>query len=158
MTKPSTLSKERPPAVPPGYKNDFYSWALHQSRLLLEGRLAEADYANIAEELADLGRTERRSLRSALARVMQHFLKWDFQPSKRTASWQNSIYIHRVHASQDLRENPGLKSELDDIVREAYQLAIGYAAEDTGLTRKTFPESCPYTFEIIMTREFEAID
>ena len=155
MTKPSTLSKERSPAVSPRYKDDFYSWALHQSHLLLEGRIAEADCANIAEELADLGRSERRSLRSALARVIQHLLKWDFQPSKRTANWQNSIYIHRVHASQDLSENPGLKSELDAIVREAYKLAIGYAAKDTGLPRDAFPASCPYTFEAVMTREVE---
>lgn len=153
MTKQSTLSKERSPAVSPGYKDDFYSWALHQSHLLLEGRLAEADCANIAEELADLGRAERRSLRSALARIMQHLLKWDFQPAKRTSSWQNSIDVHRVHASQDLRENPGLKSELDDIVRDAYELAIRYAAEDTGLARSTFPASCPYTFQMIMNRE-----
>ena len=140
----------------PTYDQDFYSWALRQSQLLREGRLAEADHANIAEELADLGRTERRSLRSALARVMQHMLKWDFQPAKRTISWQNSIDIHRVHAEQDLRDNPGLKSELDDLVSEAYQLAIRYAAKDTGLSRSAFPTSCPYTFDVIMTRELGA--
>jgi uncharacterized protein DUF29 len=137
----------------PAYEADVYSWALHQSELIREGRIAEADLANIAEELADLGRSERRKLRGALARVMQHLLKWDFQPAKRTVSWQNSIDIHRTHARQDLRDNPGLKSELDDIVRDAYELAIGYAAKDTGLSRKAFPAACPYTFEVIMTRE-----
>jgi hypothetical protein len=153
---PSTLSKERSRAVSPRYKDDFYSWARHQSHLLLEGRIAEADCANIAEELADLGRSERRSLRRALGRVMQHLLKWDFQPSKRTASWQKSIDIQRVHASQDLRDNPSLKSELNDIVGEAYELAVRYVAKDTGLPRDAFPTSCPYTFEAVMTREVGA--
>jgi hypothetical protein len=157
MSTSPSVSKERAPPVSPAYKDDFYSWALHQSRLVREGRLAEADCVNIAEELADLGRTERRSLRSALARVIQHLLKWDFQPAKRTASWQNSIYIHRVHATQDLRENPGLKPELDQIIREAYELAIGYAAEDTGLSRRTFPAVCPYDFATIMSRELESV-
>jgi len=153
LAKSSSLSRERPSSPSPAYKQDFYSWALHQAGLVREGRLAEADLANIAEELAGLGRSERRELRSALARIIQLLLKWDFQPAKRTASWQDSINVHRVHASQDLRENPGLKSELDDIVREAYELATAYATEDAGLPRKAFPSSCPYTFDVIMTRE-----
>ena len=153
MAKTSAVSKEPAPSSSPVYKEDFYSWAFHQARLVREGRLTEIDRVHIAEELEDLGRTERRSLRSALARVIQHLLKWDFQPAKRTASWQNSINVHRVHASQDLRENPGLKFQLDEIVGEAYEVATAYAVEDTGLSRSTFPASCPYTFDVIMTRE-----
>jgi hypothetical protein len=156
MTKSSTLAKDRSPEASPAYKDDFYSWAMHQSRLLSNGRLAEADYANIAEELADLGRAERRSLRSALARIIQHLLKWDYQPSRRTISWQKSIDIHRAHATQDLRDNPGLKPELDDILDEAYGLAVRYAAKDTRLSRNAFPASRPYTFDVVMTREVGA--
>ena len=155
MAKASAVSKESASSSPPGYKDDFYSWAFQQSRLLREGRVAELDCANIAEELEELGRAERRSLRSALARIIQHLLKWDFQPAKRTASGENSIYIHRVHASRDLRENPGLRPQLEEIVGEAHELAIGYAAEDTGLPRDTFPAACRYDFATIMNRKLE---
>ena len=84
MSKLSGLTSKRQPSAAPTYEADFYSWALRQARLVREGRLAEADLANIAEELADLGRSEYREMRSALARTLQHMLKWDYQPAKRS--------------------------------------------------------------------------
>src|SRR5215207_6482370 len=121
VARPADILHDEAPTDRLAYENDLYSWALHQSRLIQEGRLAEADLANIAEELADLGRSEYRELRSALARVIQHLLKWDFQADKRSASWRNSIEVHRVHARQTLHENPGLRHKLDEIVTGAYE-------------------------------------
>lgn len=60
-----------------GYKRDVYSWARAQARLIREGRFEEVDAANVAEEIESVGRSERSSLRSYLARVLQHLLKWD---------------------------------------------------------------------------------
>jgi hypothetical protein len=152
MSKPASLAERRAPTVAPTYKGDFYSWAFHQAQLVRDGRLNEFDCANIAEELESLGRSERRSLRSALARIIQHLLKWDFPPEKRSPSWQNSISIQRVHATQDLRENPGLKPELSEIIREAYELGVTYATKDIRLPRRTFPAACPYDFDALMNR------
>ena len=152
MSKSPSLARERIASGSPAYADDFYSWALHQAELVRGGRLAEADLPNIAEELADLGRSERRELRSALARIMQHLLKWDYQPAKRTVSWQKSIDIHRVHARQDLRDNPGLRAELGDILSDAYEMAVRYAAKETGVSRAAFPATCPYDFDSVMNR------
>jgi hypothetical protein len=139
----------------PLYDTDAYSWALEQARLIREGRWDAVDLDNVAEEIESVGKSQYDALESALARVIQHMLKWDVQDSKRTRSWISSIDVHRVRAELRLKRNPGLKSERDEIVQEAYKLAVAYARKDTGLPRSAFPESCPYDFETIMTRPFD---
>ena len=158
MSRTSTRRAAAPSASArssPSYEADFYSWAMAQARLLRSGDVAQADLVNIAEELEDLGRSENRALRSALARIIQHLLKWDFQPSMRSVSWRNSINTHRVHARQTLKENPGLKPKLDDVLADAYELAVALAIEDTDLPRHEFPSSCPYDFATVMERTLD---
>jgi hypothetical protein len=56
------------------YQRDFYSWALEQTHALQERRIEDLDWANLAEEIGDLGKSEARSLRSQLARLLAHLL------------------------------------------------------------------------------------
>ncbi len=44
------------------YDRDFYAWANRQAALLRAGNLADADIANIAEEIESMGRGEKREL------------------------------------------------------------------------------------------------
>ena len=53
------------------YEGDLYGWAMQQAALLREGRMAEADIANIAEEIESLGRSEKRELVSRLNRSLR---------------------------------------------------------------------------------------
>ena len=137
------------------YDTDVYSWALEQARLIREGLWKEVDLDNVAEEIESVGKSQHDALESCLARVIEHMLKWDYQEGKRTRSWVGSIEVHRVRATLRLEKSPGLKSELDGIIRSAYRLAVAYARKDTGLSRSAFPESCPYDFEAVMTRPFK---
>ncbi len=57
------------------YERDYYTWALEQARALQERRIEEVDWENLAEEIGDLGRSEARSVRSQLARLLAHLLK-----------------------------------------------------------------------------------
>jgi hypothetical protein len=156
VAKSSDLVRDRVSADESAYESDVYAWALHQARLIREGRLGDADLANIAEELVALGRSELKELRSALARIIHHLLKWDFQADKRSPSWRHSIQVHRVHARQTLEENHSLRPKLEEIIAGAYELGVAYAVEDTGLPPRSFPSSCPYTFDAIMTRDVGA--
>jgi len=63
------------------YETDFHGWAMEQADLLRTGRLAEADLANIAEEIESMGRSEKRELVNRLAVLLAHLLKWQFQPA-----------------------------------------------------------------------------
>lgn len=129
------------------YDRDFYAWANEQADLLRAGRLAEADIENIAEEIESMGRSEKRELVSRLTVLLQHLLKWQFQPGRRSTSWRLSIENTRLQLEDHLNDNPSLKSQLDGAMRSAYRRALNEAVAETGFARTTFPADCPYSFE-----------
>ena len=60
------------------YDRDYYAWIQHQVQALCERRLEDIDWANAAEEIEDLGKGERRGIRSQLARLLEHLLKLQY--------------------------------------------------------------------------------
>jgi Domain of unknown function DUF29 len=136
------------------YDTDFYAWANEQAALLRAGRLSELDIENIAEEIESMGRSERRELVSRLTVLFHHLLKWRFQPVFRGNSWQLTIEEQRLRVSEHLRDNPSLKSQLDDAMVSAYRFGRLHAQQETGLDRKTFPADCPFTFDEAMNPDF----
>jgi hypothetical protein len=137
------------------YESDYFAWVQEQVDHLRARRLDAIDFENIAEELGDLGKSEIDKIRSALAVLLMHMLKWDYQPERMTRSWDNSIAEQRRRYHQILGENPGLKSRLDEILRQAYADSRSRASPDTDLPRSHFPDVCPYTWERILERPFE---
>jgi hypothetical protein len=76
------------------YERDYYGWLEQNARAIREGRLEDVDWANVAEELEDMGKSERRALRSQLALLLAHLLKWSHQPHRRHSSehsWRATI-------------------------------------------------------------------
>ena len=129
------------------YESDFYAWAMEQAALLRERRLDAADIDNIAEEIESMGRGERRELVNRLAVLLLHLLKWQFQPGFRSPSWSAAIREQRIRLRNHLKDNPSLKSRLDDSLAAAYELAVIGAARETGLPESALPKSAPYRFE-----------
>jgi len=138
----------------PLYDRDLYAWSQEQARLLRAGRLAEIDTENLAEEILGVGRNEYDKLESALRTLLTHMLKWDHQPEGRSASWEATIAVQRRHALRQLSDNPSLKSRRDAAVGEAYKDARQLARGETGLSLRTFPETCPYDWAAITERAF----
>lgn len=128
------------------YDTDFHAWANEQAALLRAGNLSTADVANIAEEIETLGRSEKRELRSRLAVLLLHLLKWQYQPSRRSRSWEISIANARLDLAEHLADNPSLKATLPDAMASAYRRARLEAEQETGLPATTFPADCPWTF------------
>jgi hypothetical protein len=145
------------PAAEPAnasYDGDFYSWSLEQARLVRAGRWDAVDRENVAEEIESLGREQFNKLESALRVLLMHILKWDHQPERRTRSWAISIKDQRIEFDQVLQDNPGLKSRLDEALARAYRRARLQAANETGLDEETFPGTCPYSRDDIVSRAF----
>lgn len=140
------------------YGDDFFGWVQQQVELLRAGRLAEIDAGNIAEELSDVGGEQYDKLESSIRVIVQHLLKWDHQPERRSRSWVLSIAEHRRRVLRVLKKNPSLKSSLDEAVDEAYDDAKGDAWRETGLPGDTFPRVCPYDWSSIMTSVVEFND
>lgn len=136
------------------YESDFYSWSLDQARLLREGRWAQIDRDNIAEEIESLGREQFNKLESAFRVLLMHILKWDHQPNRRSRSWAISIKDQRLAINHILTDNPGLRPRIPEAIDRAYARAKLAAAKETKLDEAIFPENLVYGFDDIMTREF----
>jgi hypothetical protein len=135
------------------YEQDYYSWALEQTRALKEHRTEELDWENLAEEIEDLGRSERRKLRNRLKALLAHLLKWQFQRRRRTRSWEVTIAVQRAEIRQHLRDNPGLGSLVPVLLADAYETARIEVA--TCLAGQQEPlRSCPWSFEQLMVTAF----
>jgi hypothetical protein len=82
-----------------------YQTAVAIRDALQEGHVDDAAIG--LEELIDaLSRSDARALRSHLVRLMQHVIKWQTQPQRRSQSWVATIAIQRQEIA-DLRvENP----------------------------------------------------
>jgi hypothetical protein len=151
-TKIQTQSES--PAESPDYWKDPYGWAMYQAALIRAGKLGEVDLENIAEEIETVGRSEFRSLKSNLAQVLLHMLKWQYQPEKRSRSWVVSISKHRFAYLSDLKENPSLKPRREDARRDAYEHALNMAENETHLPLTTFPVDCPYDWAAILEQPY----
>lgn len=132
------------------YEKDIIAWSNEQVRLIREGRLSELDLANIAEEIADVGKSEKRELVSRMAVLFAHLMKWQYQPEFRGASWARTIKEQRNGIQRALKKTPSLKSDLSDAdwVAGAWSDAVALAASETKLDN--FPESCPWAIEDVL--------
>ncbi len=136
------------------YDVDFAEWARQNADLLRSGRVAEADLEHIAEEIADMGKRERRSLHRRFYRIIEHLLKWQYQPERRDTSWQKTIIEQRREARRLLKENPSFQHELAELVAEAYADAAATAAIVTRRSLNDFPAECPYALEQLLDEQF----
>lgn len=65
-----------------------------------------------------------------------------------------SIAAHRVGLDDVLSDNPGLKPRIAEAIARVYRRARIEAAKETGLDMKRFPQTCPYAWSDIVSREF----
>lgn len=136
------------------YDRDFYAWTQEQALLVREGRFSNLDLENVAEELESLGKRQKREIRSRMVVLLLHLLKWRFQSSRRSGSWQSTLIGQRDDLLSDLEESPSLGGYPAAQLEKAYKTARQKAAAETRLPLDTFPEVCPFTIEEILDPDF----
>ena len=133
------------------YDIDLTLWSEQQAALLRRraaGELineADLDWEHIAEEIESVGGNTRRELRNRLVRLLQHLLKWQYQPEHRSRSWRATIRTQRLEIEDLLADNPSLKAKLPELFLAAYPRARAEALEETGLL--DLPQAPPFTVE-----------
>ncbi|WP_174299611.1 DUF29 domain-containing protein [Caulobacter sp. S45] len=137
------------------YSTDFYGWTQDQADALRRRSVNEIDWDNLLAEIEDLGGSTRRELRSRLALIIQHLLKWRHQTSRRSTSWAVTIIEQRAQVSDLLEENPSLLSKLDEIMVKAARAGISGAVADTGMAPSVFHAGDPLTFDKVMTTSLD---
>lgn len=136
------------------YDHDLYSWAMQTARQVRERQFAEIDCVHLAEELESMGKTELRALESRLVVLLAHLLKWEHQPGNRTKSWRRTLIEQRKRISRLLDDSPSLRPKLPELIADAYDSALRWAADETGMDEGDFPPTCRYSLEQVMDTGF----
>jgi hypothetical protein len=138
------------------YDTDFYAWTQEQAALLRDQKAQALDYANLAEEVESLGKSQQHALESRLEVVLTHLLKWRYCPTLPDArrGWRLTIREQRRRLARLLSQNPSLRPTMPAVVTESYPHARLMALDDAEVPSTTFPETCPWTPEQVLEAEF----
>lgn len=139
------------PAEPGLYDQDFYDWTQEQARALRERRFADLDIENIAEELETLGRSDKREIRSRVCVILVHLLKWRYQPAGLSSSWNGTLMEQRDELRRVLEDSPSLRRLPEQSLTSEFERARRKAAMETGLSPETFPNTCPFSVEDVLS-------
>ena len=156
------------------YERDYYLWLSQTAQLISEGKFDEIDTVNLIEEIEDMGRSEKKAVKSNLIVVLLHLLigarslapsvdagshlKYKYQPSKRTNSWKSSIREHRRRLRDDFCVSPSLKRYFEEVFAECYQDGREQAADETGLPLDTFPPLSPFTPDQVLDPNYLPVE
>jgi hypothetical protein len=138
----------------PLYETDYLQWIETTVARLRRQDYEQVDWEPLIEEIEDLGRSERRALKSNLIIVLVHLLKWQYQPNHRSGSWEGNILEHRRRVREALQDSPSLQPYLQSFFGECYTQAVKQAKAETGLPLKIFPEQCPYHRADVLEDQF----
>jgi len=148
----------RPPG--PDYDEDFYAWTQYQAEVLRSLRTDDNrfDREHLAEEMEDLGKSERDTVDSQIVKILEHLLKLAYSPADRPRyGWMGSI----ADARRILRKRltPTLRRYVEDDLaelyrdgREAAELSLRDHGEHDAAV--ILPASCPFSLDRILDREW----
>ncbi|MFN4090328.1 MAG: DUF29 domain-containing protein [Alphaproteobacteria bacterium] len=142
------------------YEADFYAWTKVQAdrlrRLQAERANLDLDLPHLAEEVEDLGKSERNALRSQLRRIIEHCLKLEWSPATDPrGSWRRSISEARLEIEG--RMTATLRREMIDDLPWLYDGARELAHDalkEHGETEaaEVLPASNPYALDDLLAR------
>jgi len=143
--KPETLTT---------YQQDVVAWAHEQATLIRAGRFDLLDLEHIADEIDDVGKSEARELQSRLALLIGHLLKYQYQPERRSTSWELTIREQRKRILLRLKKTPSLKAFFieEDRFDDAYLDGLLMAEKETGLEH--FPSDCPWSIDDVLSTDW----
>ena len=117
------------------YEDDVVAWAEQQAQALRDAARSNSnlplDWENLAEEIEDLAKIYRSSLRSHLRRIIQHLVKLQHSPAPDPRrGWRQTVSLARSEVKDLLDESPSLKRQIEPLVNKVMESAIALALSD----------------------------
>jgi hypothetical protein len=143
--------------IPNLYDSDYQLWLENTINQLCQGDFQAVDWQNLLEELADLGKNNRRALKSLLTRLLEHLLKltyWQSQRDYNQAAWKKEIRNFRLQIADLLADSPSLKSYLREILAKCYLDACNLMIDETRLDASIFPVELLASLEEILDQNW----
>lgn len=105
----------------PRYDDDFYAWTQYQAEVLRSLHVSDNrfDREHVAEEIEDLGKSERDTVRSQIRRIIEHFLRLAHSPAGQPRiDWMATIDDARETLSDKLTAT--LRRDAEESLEELY--------------------------------------
>jgi hypothetical protein len=111
------------------YDEDVVAWAEQQAQALRDAARCSSnlplDWENLAEEIEDLAKVYRSSLKSQLRRAIQHLVKLEHSPAvEPRRGWRRTILLARTEIRDLLADSPSLRRQLKGVTESAIDLAV----------------------------------
>lgn len=97
---------------------------------------------------------EDAALESRLVVLIHHLLKWQFQPRKRSKSWERTIREQRKSIKRLIKNSKNLTKKVPQLALDGYKDAVDEASFETGLSKALFPSKLEYSTEEILDDDF----
>jgi Domain of unknown function DUF29 len=147
------------------YDKDLQRWIEQTVEQLRNREFGSLDIEHLIEELIDLGKSEKNTLRSNLTILLTHLLKLRVQhdvPDMMKGSWYSSVIEHRQRVLNNLADTPSLKSYLKEALSNAYLNGRKLAIKEGKLAsfgvrvpqESEYPMICPFSVEQILDEDF----
>jgi hypothetical protein len=144
----------------PRYDDDFYAWTQHQAAVLREMTVADNrfDRDHVAEEIEDLGKSERDAVRSQIRRILEHFLKLAYSPTELPrADWLDTIDDARSALSDKITAtlHRDAEANLGDLYRLARrQTERSMRRHGEAGAADALPQTCPFSLDDICREDW----
>jgi hypothetical protein len=147
------------------YDSDLQLWIEQTIQQLQNHEFESLDIQHLIEELVDLGKSEKNTLRSNLKILLAHLLKLKIQhdvPDSMKGSWYSSVVEHRQRVLDNLADTPSLKSFLVEAIEKAYPDARKLAIKEAKFAKfgvripeeSEYPITFPFSIEQILNEDF----
>lgn len=129
------------------YDQDFAAWIEATVACLKARDVSNLDWDNLIEEIADLGKSQRRELENRLEVLVAHVLKRQYVDLPDCyRGWQATIREHRNALRRLLEQSPSLKPYFSDVFDQIYKDALAIVREE--YPQASFPDVCPFSREV----------
>ena len=140
------------------HDQDFYAWVLEQARQLRAIQESRPnlplDFEHLIEEVEDLARSDLRTARSQLRRLVEHLLKLEHSPATAPRrKW--AVSIIEAQAQIDGRLTTSMRGDVEPQVERLYSKARRLAAgelidHDEPEAVVSLLETCHYTLDQLL--------
>jgi hypothetical protein len=131
--------------------SDRHRLITETARSLRQRGVADPVALVAADLLVEMSGSERREVCSRTMTLLQHLIKWAYQPEQRSPSWTSTIVEQRKQLAILLRESPSLRRYQTEHWASWWPPAIRYATQEMKAQPFTKPPAqCPWSLKQVM--------
>ncbi|MDH3601206.1 MAG: DUF29 domain-containing protein [Candidatus Tectomicrobia bacterium] len=141
------------------YDKDFPAWAEETAQLLTERRFEEIDLEALVDEVQDLSRREKETVKSFLETIIEHLLKVAHAPApildNNLNGWTSTVRRTRRKLGEKLADSRVLLNYAAEKFDDAYAGALYDTMGSTAdFGPVDWPEACPWSIDQVLDPDF----